>query len=246
VVRKLRTGLMPPKGEPRPDRAVLDGMAAGLERELDAAAARAPNPGAKPLARLNRTEYANAIHDLLDFDASAVASTLPPDASTDGFDNIAATLSISPTLLEGYALAAMQIGRRAVGDRTMGHGETRYSAAGGSAQEHHVEGLPLGTRGGLRIDHNFPLDAEYELTVQANLPRAGWDNPTGRFVYCNGPSVELLFNGAPIELDARRAGPGHYVITNASLGVAGKWSMRVTARVSAFDEYATTLKVPVE
>jgi hypothetical protein len=204
VVRKLRTGLMPPKGEPRPDRGVLDAMAQGLERELDAAAARAPNPGAKPLARLNRTEYANAIHDLLGFDASAIASTLPPDTSADGFDNIAAALSVSPTLLEGYALAAMQIGRRAVGDRTMGHGETRYAAAGGSAQRRHVEGLPLGTRGGLTLEHNFPLDAEYELTVQAALPQAGWNNPTGRFVYCDGPSVELTFNDAPIELDARR------------------------------------------
>ncbi len=204
VVRKLRTGLMPPKGEPRPDRGVLDGMAEGLERALDTAAARAPNFGAKPLARLNRTEYANAIHDLLAFDAGAIAGTLPPDASADGFDNIAASLSISPTLLEGYALAAMQIGRRAVGDRTMGHGETRYAAAGGSAQRRHVEGLPLGTRGGLAVEHNFPLDAEYELTVQAALPQAGWNNPTGRLVYCDGPSVMLTFNGAPIELDARR------------------------------------------
>ncbi len=162
-MRKLRTGLMPPKGEPRPERSVLDGMAAELERELDAAAARAPNPGAKPLARLNRTEYANAIRDLLAFDAGAIAGTLPPDASVGGFDNIAAALSVSPTLLEGYALAAMQIGRRAVGDRTMGHGETRYAAAGGAAQQRHIEGLPLGTRGGLAVEHNFPLDAEYEF-----------------------------------------------------------------------------------
>ena len=204
VVRKLRTGLMPPKGEPRPERGVLDGVAARLENDLDAAAARAPHPGAKPLARLNRTEYANAIQDLLAFDARAIAGTLPPDASADGFDNIASALSVSPTLLEGYALAAMQIGRRAVGDRTMGHGETRYAAAGGSAQQRHIEGLPLGTRGGLAVLHNFPLDGEYELTVQAALPAAGWDNPTGRLVYCNGPSVELAFNGAPVELDERR------------------------------------------
>jgi hypothetical protein len=204
VVRKLRTGMMPPKGEPRPDRSVLDALAANLERELDAAAARAPNPGAKPLARLNRTEYANAVRDLLAFDASAIAGSLPPDAAVDGFDNIAAALSVSPTLLEGYALAAMQISRRAVGDRTMGHGETRYAAAGGSAQERHVEGLPLGTRGGLAVEHTFPLDAEYELAVQASLPAAGWDNPTGRLVYCDAPRVELAFNGAPIALDARR------------------------------------------
>jgi hypothetical protein len=204
VVRKLRTGLMPPKGEPRPERSVLDRMAVELEGELDAAAAQTPNPGAKPLARLNRTEYANAIRDLLAFDARAIASTLPPDAAVGGFDNIASALSVSPTLLEAYALAAMQIGRRAVGDRTMGHGETRYAAAGGAAQQRHVEGLPLGTRGGLAVEHNFPLDAEYELTVQAALPTAGWDNPTGRLVYCNGPTVVLEFNGAPLELDARR------------------------------------------
>jgi hypothetical protein len=204
VVRKLRTGLMPPRGEPRPERSVLDDVAAQLERELDAAASQAPNPGAKPLARLNRTEYANAVQDLLAFDAGAIAATLPPDGSTGGFDNIAAELTVSPTLLEAYALAAMQIGRRAVGDRTMGHGEIRYPAAGGSAQQRHIEGLPLGTRGGLAVEHTFPLDAEYELTVQAALPAAGWDNPTGRLVYCNGPSVELAFNGAPLELDERR------------------------------------------
>src|SRR6185503_18660668 len=78
------------------------------------------------------------------------------------------------------------------------------AAAGGSAQQRHIEGLPLGTRGGLAVEHTFPLDAEYELAVQAALPTAGWDNPTGRLVYCNGPSVELEFNGAPIALDARR------------------------------------------
>ena len=204
VVRKLRTGLMPPKGEPRPERSTLDAAAAQLEGELDAAAARTPNPGAKPLARLNRTEYAHAIGDLLAFDAGAIASTLPPDAAVGGFDNIASALSVSPTLLEGYAFAAMQIGRRAVGDRTMGHGETRYAAAGGSAQQRHVEGLPLGTRGGLAVLHHFPLDAEYELAVQAASPVAGWDNPTGRLVYCNGPKVELAFNGAPLALDDRR------------------------------------------
>jgi hypothetical protein len=204
VVRKLRTGLMPPQGEPRPDRSVLDDVAKRLEGDLDAAFARAPNPGAKPLARLNRTEYANAIRDLLELDATAIAGALPLDASVGGFDNIAAALSVSPTLLEGYALAAMQIGRRAVGDRSMGHGETRYPAAGGSAQRRHIEGLPLGTRGGLAVEHYFPLDAEYELIVQAALPTAGWDNPTGRLVYCNGPSVDVTFNGAPVELDERR------------------------------------------
>ena len=141
AVRKLRTGFMPPMGEPRPERAVLDGMALSFEQELDAAWLRAPNPGAKPLARLNRTEYANAVRDLLAYDGKAIATALPPDVAVGGFDNIAAALSVSPTLLEGYAAAAMQIGRRAVGDRTMGHGEVRYTATGGTAQQRHDRGL---------------------------------------------------------------------------------------------------------
>jgi len=95
---------------------------------------------------LNRTEYANAIQDLLAFDARAIASTLPPDAAVGGFDNIASALSVSPTLLEGYALAAMQIGRQAVGDRTMGHGETRSVGLGDlsrdEAEADHCEDQP--------------------------------------------------------------------------------------------------------
>jgi hypothetical protein len=198
VVRKLRTGLMPPLGEPRPERAVLDGFAASLEAGLDAAWARAPNPGSRPLARLNRTEYANAIRDLLKFDATAIVGTLPPDASGEWFDNDALALGVSPTLLEGYAMAAMQIGRRAVGDRTMGHSEVRYSAMPGAAQRKPIAGLPLGTRGGLAVEHTFPLDAEYELVVAASIPAAGWDNPTGALVYCDGPTIDVTFNGAPV------------------------------------------------
>ena len=204
TVRKLRTGLMPPKGEARPPRALLDATAGWLERELDAVWALAPNPGVKPLARLNRTEYANAIRDLLAYEPGAIAGSLPADVSVGGFDNIAAALAVSPTLLEGYALAAMQIGRRSVGDSSMGHSEVRYAAVGGSAQRHHIEGLPLGTRGGISVEHTFPLDAEYEFSVQAALPAAGWDNPTGQLVWCDGPSVVAAFNGAPIGLDQHR------------------------------------------
>jgi hypothetical protein len=204
AVRKLRTGLMPPKGERRPARAVLDGTAAWLERELDVVWAKSPNPGTKALARLNRTEYANAIRDLLAYEPGAIVASLPADVSVGGFDNIAAALDVSPTLLEGYAQAAMQISRRAVGDLSMGHSEVRYAATGGSAQRRHVEGLPLGTRGGIAVEHTFPLDAEYEFTVNANLPTAGWQNPTGQLVWCDGPSVDVAFNGAPVQIDGRR------------------------------------------
>jgi len=200
VVRKLRTGLMPPIGEPRPGRAVLDGLAASLEAGLDAAWAAAPNVGARPLARLNRTEYANAIRDLLAYDAEAIASSLPPDPAVGGFDNNALALGVSPTLLEGYATAAMQVSRRAVGDKTMGHGETRYGARPGPAQRAPIDGLPLGTRGGLSVEHTFPLDAEYEFIVAASIPAAGWQNPTGALVYCDGPAIDVTFNGASLAL----------------------------------------------
>jgi hypothetical protein len=204
AVRKLRTGLMPPLGEPRPQRAVLDAFAAALEQRLDAAWVRAPNPGARPLARLNRTEYANAIRDLLNYDATAIAGTLPPDPAVAGFDNNALALGVSPTLLEGYAAAAMQVSRRAVGDRTMGHGETRYAAMSGAAQRAPLEDLPLGTRGGLAVEHTFPLDATYEFVVAANIPAAGWDNPTGALVYCDGPAIDVTFNGAPVVVENPR------------------------------------------
>lgn len=200
AVRKVRTGFMPPLDAPRPERNVLDGFAAWLEDELDAAWREAPNPGTRPLARLTRTEYANAVRDLLAFDATAIAATLPTDVSTDGFDNNAESLTVSPTLLEAYALAAMQIGRRAVGDLTMGHGETRYTAPGGAAQRRHVDGLPLGTRGGLVVEHFFPLDAVYEFSVAASSSRKGWDNPTGAMVWCDGPKVDVTFNGAPVDV----------------------------------------------
>ena len=115
MVRKVRAGMMPPSGAPRPDRAQLDAFAAKLETELDRAAALKPNPGNPGLHRLNRTEYANAIRDLLALDVDA-ATLLPADDSSEGFDNIADALAVSPALLERYAAAAAKISRLAVGD----------------------------------------------------------------------------------------------------------------------------------
>ena len=131
VVRKLRTGLDAAARRAAARARRARPFAASLEAGLDAAWARAPNPGARPLARLNRTEYANAIRDLLAYDASAIASTLPADATSPD-STTTRRARVSPTLLEGYATAAMQISRRAVGDRTMGHGETRYTALPGA------------------------------------------------------------------------------------------------------------------
>jgi hypothetical protein len=196
AVRKLRAGLMPPKGNPRPERAVLDGMVQWLGTGLDLAWEAAPNPGAKPAARLNRTEYRNAVKDLLAFDAADLVRALPADTTAGGFDNNAEALSMSPTLLEGYVSVAMQVSRQAVGDLATAPTQVDYRAT--NSQQEYVEGLPLGTRGGMVVEHYFPVDAEYEFAVAANIPVAGRGNDTGRMIWCAGPKLEVMFNGAPI------------------------------------------------
>ena len=156
--------MMPPSGARRPERSVLDGLASQLETRLDQAAPAGAALHAPALHRLNRTEYANAIRDLVALDVD-VKALLPADASSEGFDNIAEALATSPSLVQGYVSAAMKISRRAVGDRTATPSQITYSPPGALAQDRHIEGLPLGTRGGMLITHTFPLDAEYELSV---------------------------------------------------------------------------------
>lgn len=164
VIRKLRTGMMPPAGKERPSRAALDGFTLALGASLDNEYAQAPNPGSPGLARLNREEYRNAIRDVLQFDAAHVVANLPAESAGEGFDNNIELLSVSPTLIDAYASAAMRISREAVGDMSLIPSEVEYAAGSGS-QTGHVDGLPLGTRGGLSITHNFPLDARYQITV---------------------------------------------------------------------------------
>ncbi len=164
VVLKLKTGLMPPAGAPRPDRTVLDGFAAALETRLDKALPANANLVTPALHRLNRVEYANAVRDLLTLDVD-VNSLLPADGSSEGFDNLAEALAVSPSLVQGYVAAAMKISRLAVGDRTAVAAQIVYAAPPGLAQDQHIDGLPLGTRGGMVFTHTFPLDAEYEFTV---------------------------------------------------------------------------------
>src|SRR5205823_6668962 len=114
------------------------------------------------------------IRDLLALDMD-VASLLPADDATDGFDNIADALGTSPALIQGYVSAAMKISRRAVGDRTLIPSQVTYAAPSGLAQDRHIEGLPLGTRGGMLIQHTFPMDAEYDLSVGGGLGAGGMD-----------------------------------------------------------------------
>jgi mono/diheme cytochrome c family protein len=162
VVRKIRAGLMPPTGSRRPDAATLESLTRWMEGELDRTAAlHLPPPG---LHRLNRTEYANAIRDLLALDVDAT-KFLPSDDSTKGFDNIAGALTMSPALMEAYLSAAGKISRLAIGNITA-PSQAVFDVPADTAQNHHVEGLPFGTRGGILIPHQFPADGEYSFNVK--------------------------------------------------------------------------------
>jgi mono/diheme cytochrome c family protein len=162
VIRRVRAGLMPPSGVKRPDQTALDGLVAWMERTVDASAPlHLPAPG---LHRLNRTEYANAIRDLLSLEVDATRF-LPPDDSTRGFDNIAGALTMSPALMEAYLSAAGKISRLAIGSNTAPT-QAVFDVPADTAQNHHVEGLPFGTRGGILIGHEFPADGLYSFTVK--------------------------------------------------------------------------------
>jgi mono/diheme cytochrome c family protein len=159
VVRKLQTRAMPPAGARRPDEATYRALIDSLTSTLDRAAAAQPNPGRPMLRRLNRSEYANAIRDLLalDVDASAL---LPADDSAYGFDTIGDVLGVSPSLQERYLSAAAKISALAVGDTTRGPVAETYRVRQDLSQNQHLEGLPLGTVGGLAVQHVFPVECE--------------------------------------------------------------------------------------
>jgi hypothetical protein len=168
VVRKLQARAMPPQGSRRPDEATYQRLQSGLEASLDAEAALHPNPGAPILHRLNRSEYANAVRDLLDLDVD-VTSLLPPDDSAYGFDNISDVLGVSPSLQEKYVSAAMKIAAVAVGDPDIPAGSDTFRIRQDLSQDQHIEGLPLGTIGGTSVRYTFPVDGDY--VFQAKLYR---------------------------------------------------------------------------
>src|SRR5215207_8417245 len=164
VVRRLRARQMPPADKKRPDEGTYNSILAAIETSLDSASARHPNPGrTETFRRLNRTEYQNAIRDLLALDIDA-AALLPKDEAGHGFDNVAVG-DLSPTLLDRYISAAQKISRMAAGTtRAVGGATIRIRPD--VTQEEHVEGLPPGTRGGTLIPYTFPQDAEYEIQIR--------------------------------------------------------------------------------
>jgi len=225
VVRKLRGGMMPPQGMPRPDKPTTDGFISWLETSLDRAAAAQPNPGRSPLHRLNRSEYANAIRDLLALNID-VTALLPADDEANGFDNIADVLKVSPSLLEQYLTASRQISSLAVGDPSTTPISQIYRVPPDLAQDEHIEGLPLGTRGGLLIHQNFPLDAQYDISVK--LLR----NIVGYITGLEWPhQLEITVDGARVFL-APVGGEEDNKMMDANLGIAGDaLDARLKARI---------------
>ncbi|MET0291729.1 MAG: DUF1592 domain-containing protein [Steroidobacteraceae bacterium] len=170
VIKRMRGRLMPPPGEPRPETAKLDAFVSWMEGRIDAEAHSAP--GYVQLHRLNRREYANAVQYLLGLKLDA-ASLLPQDDLSDGFDNVAKVLQVSPSFLDQYLSAARTVAVQAVGNPQARVVGTPYTNTEAGPQHFHIEGLPLGTRGGMVIDHVFPADGEYELNIN-DMARALW------------------------------------------------------------------------
>lgn len=194
IVAKLRAGVMPPHGKARPARAELLEVVRIIESQVDRAAAAKPHGIAPPGAhRLNRREYANAIRDLLALDIDP-ASMLPVDDSSYGFDNIAGTLGSSPALVGAYVSAASKISRLALGHETEPKLAT-YTAPPDYSQERHVEGLPFGTRGGLKVQHYFPADGEYVFNWTPIRTNAG-----GIFGNSRGEKLELTVDGRVVKV----------------------------------------------
>jgi cytochrome c5 len=209
VVVQLRSRAMPPASMPRPDNATYDRVAAWLETELDRAASEHPNPGRPAdLHRLNRTEYANAIRDLLDIEVDGT-SMLPPDAQAHGFDTNADALGIEPALLDRYLTAAAKIARVAVGDPTIRPTEERYTAVKGNSNEQTWlwqtdrlgEEFSLGSRGGIAARHYFPVDGEYVIKLRLLQTYAGvirgLNNPATIEIRVDGARVGQFTIGGP-------------------------------------------------
>jgi mono/diheme cytochrome c family protein len=165
VIRKLRSREMPPPGRPRPSATAYNGFVRWLETEIDRVALAAPNPGTETIHRLNRTEYTNAIRDLLALEIDG-REFLPADDQSYGFDNIADVLSLSPALLERYMLAAGKIAQLAIGDPSIRPITETYTTSPVLMQHDRMSDLhPFGTRGGFATRHYFPVDGEYEIRV---------------------------------------------------------------------------------
>ena len=210
VVRKLRTGTMPPANMPQPSAEARSAMVSWLETSLDDAAAAVPNPGrTETLRRLNRTEYQNSIRDLLSLNIDA-ASLLPPDESGYGFDNVNVG-DLPPALLDRYISAAQKISRLAVGSTRTSLQSDIIRVPPDLTQEEHVAGLPIGTRGGVSVSYTFAQDGEYDIQIRLARNRTG---NVGGLRDVEVQPLELLLDREIVEtfLVVRPNGPDHSVV----------------------------------
>ena len=245
VVRKVGAGLMPPQGMPQPAPDSLNALTGFLQDALDRAAVAAPNPGRPMLHRLNRAEYANAIRDLLHLTVDT-ATLLPPDDSAYGFDNVADVLGVSPSLQERYLAAASKISALAVGDVAIRPSSETYRVRQDLSQNQHIEGLPLGTIGGIRISHFFPVDGDYDIKTtlyrtNLNIVR-GLEYPNDFEIAIDGEPVHHVTIGGQEDLAAMFEKP-------TDTGDAVETRMRVKASVTAGSHDVTVTfigNLPVE
>ena len=196
MIRKLRAGMMPPPGMPRPPQDEVNAFVTALEENIDAVAARNPNPGSRTFQRLNRAEYGAAIRDLLGLEIDASAY-LPGETVSAGFDNIADVQNLSATLLEAYLTAASEVSRLALGDANATPSEATFEVSRYAEQREHVPGAPFGTRGGISVIHNFVADGEYYFRL------AFQHESTGNFFGQTAPfdeEIEVSVDGARVAL----------------------------------------------
>jgi hypothetical protein len=206
MIRRLRSGMMPPAGARRPDGDGVLKLASALEARIDRAAALNPNPGMRPFQRANRAEYARAVRDLLGISVD-VNAFLPPDTISKGFDNVADVQSLSTTVLEGYLRAAAQISRLAVGDRTASATSVTFKIPRARSQNAHVEGAPIGTRGGVSEVHVFPADGEYVFKAALHYePLGGLTGRSTMSMFNLKEQIEVSIDGhrvAVLDLNTR-------------------------------------------
>jgi hypothetical protein len=195
MIHKLRAGMMPPSGARRPAEPVLSSFVGALEARMDALAAANPDPGWRPFQRLNRAEYAREIKYLLGLDVD-VTAFLPPDTTSDGFDNVADVQTFSPTLMEGYLRAASRIAMLAVGDPDSAATQATYKLPKTASQWERAEGAPPGTRGGISVDHTFPADGEYVFSMDF------FAEPLGLLFGSTSPGeqIEVSLDGARLAI----------------------------------------------
>ena len=235
AIVKLRLGSMPPAGRPRPAPAVYSSLAGWLETELDREAATRPDPGrTESLHRLNRTEYANVIRDLLDLEGLNFATLLPGDDRSYGFDNVAGALGMTPTHLERYLDAARQISRIALGDTSLPPSGETFILPPDLSQDDRFEQLPFGTRGGTSVRSYFPADGDYIVRFQA-FTGVGLSEEEPNF-------IELSVDGERVFFEEMEQTPIRRTISGADIQANTDWEMRVPIAAGLRDVAVTFVK----